>query len=173
MRAPRLLPLLAALALLPTLAAHATTVNTGKPAASQPATRAFASREQLRDCMDTEDGLKVRFNALEASNAAHELLFNQIESENAKLTELEAVLDHDSDAAVRGFNAAIKEHNEHVRQLNEQAAQSRPVSSAYNEDMAAYNRRCAPLVYRVEDMDAVMKERRKAAAASAASAASR
>lgn len=169
MRTARLLPLLAALALL---TAQATTVKTGKPAASQPPARQWATRDQLRDCMDTEDALKQRFNAIEASNAAHEQLFNRIEAENAKLTELQAVLDHDSDVAVHAFNALVKEHNEHVKQLNDQAAQSRPGTSAYNEDMAAYNRRCASLVYRVEDMDAVMRERRKAAAA-AASAASR
>jgi hypothetical protein len=33
--------------------------------------------------------------------------------------------------------------------------------------MAAFNHKCSQLVYRVDDMEAVMKERKKAAAAAA------
>ncbi len=164
-------PLLAALFLVLAAPSGATTVKTGKPAASQPPARAYATRQQLRDCMDTEDALKQRFAGIEASNAAHEKLFDQVEAESAKLTELQSVLDHDSESAVHGFNALVQQHNEHVKQLNAQAEESRPVTSAYNADMAAYNRQCASLVYQLDDMDAVMRERRKAAAA--ASAASR
>ena len=163
---------LAALSALPP--AGATTVKTGKPAASQPAPRTWATREQLRDCLDTEAALKERFKAVEAAADAHEVLFNQVEAENARLTALHDQLDPDSEVAVRAFNLLVTEHNVHVKQLNQDAADSRPASEAYNADMTAYNHRCAPLVYRVEDMDAVMRERRKAAAAqAAASAASR
>ena len=149
--------------------AGATTVKTGKPAASQPAARAWATRDQLRDCLDTEAALKERFKGVEAAADAHEQLFSQVEAENTKLTELQGQLDHDSDIAVRAFNALVKEHNLHVKQLNQDAADARPAADAYNADMSAYNHRCASLVYRVEDMDAVMRERKKAAAASAAS----
>jgi hypothetical protein len=155
-------------------AAGATTVKTGQPAASQPAARAWATREQLRDCLDTEAALKERFKAVEAAGDAHEKLFNQVEAEGAKLTELQGQLDHDSEVAVHAFNLLVAEHNVHVKQLNQDAADSRPLTEAYNTDMSAYNHRCARLVYRVEDMDAVMRERKKAAAAlAAASAASR
>ncbi len=155
-------------------AAGATTVKTGKPAASQPAARAWATRDQLRDCLDTEAALKERFKGIEAAVDAHERLFDQVEAERNKLTELQGQLDHDSEVSVRAFNALVQEHNQHVKQLNQDAADSRPASEAYNADMSAYNHRCASLVYRVEDMDAVMRERRKAAAAqAAASAASR
>lgn len=171
MRGPRGLALVAALASALAAPAGATTVKTGKPAASQAPARAWPTREQLRQCMDTEDALKQRFADVQASNAAHEKLFDQVEAESTRLTELEAVLDHDSDVAIHSFNALVQQHNEHVKQLNEQAGQAKPVTSAYNADMAAYNRQCASLVYQLEDMDAVMRERRKAAAA--ASAASR
>jgi len=151
-------------------AAGATTVKTGKPAASQPAAHAWATRDQLRDCLDTEAALKERFKAVEAAADAHERLFDQVEAERGKLTALQAQLDHDSEVSVRGFNALVQEHNQHVKELNQDAADSRPASEAYNADMTAYNHRCASLVYRVEDMDAVMRERRKAAAAQAAAA---
>jgi hypothetical protein len=155
-------------------AAGATTVKTAKPAASQPAARTWATREQLRDCLDTEAALKERFKAVEAATEAHEQLFNQVEAESDKLRALQDQVDHDSEVSVRAFNELVKEHNLHVKQLNQDAADTRPATDAYNADMTAYNHRCAPLVYRVEDMDAVLRERKKAAAAlAAASAASR
>ena len=144
--------------------ADATTVKTGKPAASQAPAQAWATRDQLRECLDIEAGLQARFRAIEASNAAHEKMFDQVEAENTKLRELQSQLDHDSDTSVSAFNALVKDHNQHVKVLNQDAADSRPVNDAYNDDMAAFNHKCSQLVYRVDDMEAVMKERKKAAA---------
>ena len=148
--------------------AEATTVKTGKPAASQAPAHAWATRDQLRECLDIEAGLKARFKAIEGSNAAHEKMFEQAEAENTKLRELQSQLDHDSDTSVGAFNALVKDHNQHVRLLNQDAADSRPVNDAYNDDMGAFNRKCSQLVYRVDDMEAVVKERKKAAAAASA-----
>lgn len=167
MPSPRL-PLLALASSLLLVAAGATTVKTGKPPASQPSPRQWATREQLRDCLDAEAGLKTRFAAIEATNNAHEKLFDQVEAENTKLVELQSQLDHDSETSVRAFNALVKDHNQHVRQLNQDAADARPAADAYNADLVAFNHQCSALVYRVEDMEAVTKERRKAAAAASA-----
>ena len=147
--------------------ALATTVRTGKPAASQAPAPAWATRDQLRECMDIEAGLKTRFKAIEASNAAHEKMFDQVEAENTRLRELQSQIDHDSDTSINAFNALVKDHNQHVKALNQDAADSRPASDAYNGDMLAFNHQCSQLVYRVDDMEAVMKERKKAAAAAA------
>ena len=160
-------PLLALAASLIAGAAGATTVKTGKPAASQPAARAWATRDQLRECLAIEAGLKTRFQVIEASNAAHEKMFDQAEAEGTKLRDLQSQLDHDSDTAVAAFNALVKDHNQHVKLLNQDAADSRPANDAYNDDMVAFNHKCSQLVYKVDDMEAVMKERKKAAAAAA------
>jgi hypothetical protein len=160
-----------ALALAATLAvagAHATTVNTGKPAASQPAARAYATRDQLRECLDIEAALKARSHVLEANRETHEHKIDQLAAENAKLLEVQAQLDHDSDVAVNAFNLLVTEHNVHVKQINRDAVDAQPLADAYNADMLAYNRQCSPLMYRVDDMDAVLKERKKAAAQGAA-----
>jgi hypothetical protein len=167
-RAPRALALVATLALA---SAGATTVKTGKPAASQAPARAWATRDQLRECLDIEAGLKTRFKAIEVSNAAHEKMFDQVEGENTKLRELQSQLDRDSDMSISAFNALVKDHNLHVKALNQDAADSRPVNDAYNDDMVAFNHKCSQLVYRVDDMEAVMKERKKATAAAAAASA--
>jgi hypothetical protein len=167
LRAPSML--LAALLVAGT--AGATTVKTGKPAASQAPARAWATRDQLRECLDIEAGLKTRFKAIELSNAAHEKIFDQVEAENTKLRELQSQLDRDSDTSISAFNVLVKEHNLHVKALNQDAADSRPVNDAYNDDMVAFNHKCSQLVYRVDDMETVMKERKKAAAAAAAASA--
>lgn len=151
--------------------ACATTVKTGKPAASQAPAHAWATREQLRECLDIEAGLKARFKAIELSNAGHEKMFDQVEAENTKLRELQSRLDRDSDTSISAFNALVKDHNLHVKALNQDAADSRPVSDAYNDDMVAFNHKCSQLVYRVDDMEAVTKERKKAAAAAGAASA--
>lgn len=146
-------------------AAGATTLTTGKPAPSQPNASGLASRDQLRDCMMTEASLKQRFEALQVSSAAHEKLAAQVEAESDRLAELQAKLDHDSPTAIKGFNGLVDEHNRHVGELNKDARDNDPASHAYNEDMAAFNHRCSKLRYSADDMDAVMTERKKAAAA--------
>ena len=164
-RPARTLALVATLALA---SAGATTVKTGKPAASQPPAPSWATRDQLRDCLDTEAGLKERFRVIDASNAAHEKMFDQVEAERTRLQALQEQLDHDSDASLAAYNVLVKEHNQHVKALNQDAADGRPAADAYNADMVAFNHRCSGLRYRMDDMEAVTKERKKAAAAASA-----
>jgi len=167
-------PLLFALAAtLAVGAADATTVKTGKPAASQPAVPAWATRDQLRECLAREAALKERFKGIAASNDAHQKMFDQVEAENARLEQLQSQLDHDSETSVKAFNALVKDHNLHVKQLNQDAADSRPAADAYNADMSDFNHHCSGLRYRYEDMEAVTRERKQAAAPAAAAAASR
>lgn len=147
--------------------AHANTLSTGKPATPGAATTELATRDQLRDCMMTEASLKQRLAALEATHAAQEKMGAQIEAESVRLTELQAQLDHDSPTAIKGFNNLVDEHNRHVNELNKQSRETDPASHAYNEDMVAFNRRCSSLRYSVDDMEAVMQERKKAEAAGA------
>ena len=166
------------LALATTLAVgsvDATTVKTGKPAASQPPARAWATREQLRECLDIEAGLKERFRVIDAATTAHEKVFDEIEAENTRIETLQAQVDHESDTSIKAINVLVKDHNLRVKQMNQDAANLRPVSDAYNADMVTFNHRCEGLVYRIDDMEAVTRERKKAAeqaaAASAAAAA--
>ena len=164
MHASRTLVLVAAM--LAAGAAGATTLSTGKPAASN--SPGLATRDQLRDCMMTEVSLKQRFEALEVASAAQEKKAAQVEAEGDHLTELQAKLDHDSPTAIKAFNGLVDEHNKHVAELNKEARDKDPASHAYNEDMTAFNHRCSSLRYSVEDLEAVTAERKKAAAASAA-----
>lgn len=165
---PTLRLLAFAAAMLASGAAFATTLSTGKPADAATPPAGLATRQQLRDCMMTEASLKQRFEALQASGAAHEKMAAQVEAEGDRLAEMQARLDHDSSTEIKAFNSAVDEHNRHVAELNRDAHDTDPASHAYNEDMSAFNHRCSKLRYSVDDMDAVMTERRKAAAAAAA-----
>ncbi|HEX7690007.1 MAG TPA: hypothetical protein VF453_20035 [Burkholderiaceae bacterium] len=138
-----------------------------KPAqASAPS--AFASREQLRRCLAEEDELKARLDAIQARHAEHERRLSELEAENDRIVEVQRQLDTTSDVAVNAFNLLVSDHNVHARQLNEAAAASRAESEAYNAAILQHNRDCARLVYRVDDLQAVTKERRAAAAAASA-----
>lgn len=153
--------------------ADATTVKTGKPAASQPPARAWATRDQLRACLDTEAALKERFRAIDASSTAHEKMFDEVEAEATRIEALHSQLDHDSETSVKAFNVLVKDHNLHVKQLNQDAADTKPAADAYNADMVAFDHQCAGQMYRIEDMEAVTRERKKAAEQAAAASGAR
>jgi wobble nucleotide-excising tRNase len=141
--------------------AQAVMLQQGPAAASQPG-KSFSSRDQLRGCMDDEDALKARRQALDAAQAAHDKHLDTVDSESEKLAGLQDRLDKDSNTAIDGFNAVVAEHNAHVKDLNQEGAAINAAGAAYAADVKALNRKCASLVYRVDDMDAVMKERRAA-----------
>lgn len=54
----------------------------------------------------------------------------------------------------------------HLQQVDEEAVAADVATKALNADEAGVDRKCGPLTYRPADMDAVVKERKKAAAAS-------
>jgi hypothetical protein len=127
----------------------------------------YATREQLRECLALDDGLKARLHAMEAAAALHNRRFDANEAEGVKLVEMKARLDRSDKAAIQAFNQAVQEHNAHLQQVDDEATASDAATKALNADQAAADQKCGPLTYRPADMDAVMKERKKAAAASA------
>ena len=127
----------------------------------------FATREQLRECLALDDGLKARMQAMEAATLAHNKQFDANEAEGARLADMKAKLDRSDKAAIVAFNQAVAEHNKHLQQSDEEATASDAATKAYAADRAAVDQKCGPLTYRPADMDAVTKERKKAAAASA------
>ena len=162
----------ALVALLVVAPVGATTIATGKPAASQPATAGWSTRDQLRECLATEAALKERGRVLDVAIQAHVKMSDDIEAENERLEQLKSQLDDSSEKSVKAFNVLVKEHNLHVKALNKDAADSQPATDAYNADLIAFNHRCSGARYRIEDMEAVTRERQKAAAQAAAASGS-
>ena len=132
-----------------------------------PAAGTYATRDQLRECLSLDDSLKARLHAMEVATAAHNQKFEASEVEGTKLVEMKAKLDRSDKAAIQAFNQAVQEHNVHLQLMDEEAVASDAATQALNADQAAVDQKCGPLTYRPADMDAVVKERKKAAAASA------
>jgi hypothetical protein len=135
--------------------------------AKQPVAGTYATREQLRECLAIDDDLKGRLHALQAATQVHNRKFDANEAEGAKLVDMKARLDRSDKAAISAFNQAVGEHDEHLKQVDDEAAAADVANKAYDADQAAADQKCGPLTYRPADMDAVVKERKKAAAASA------
>ena len=135
--------------------------------AKAPVAGTYATREQLRECLTLDDGLKARMHAMEAATVVHNQKFDANEVEGARLVEMKAKLDRGDKAAIQAFNQAVQEHNLHLQQVDEEAVAADVATKALNADQAAVDQKCGPLTYRPADMDAVVKERKKAAAASA------
>jgi predicted nuclease with TOPRIM domain len=162
---PRLLFVASALTLL-AFAASATAVETAKPAASQAKGR-YATREQLRECLDRQAELKARFRGIEAANAARAEAVKRLEAEGVKLREMKAQIDRDNVAAVQAFKQQLTDYNTHAAALNKESDDSSAAADAYNADSESVNQACTALPYHTQDMDAVLKERKKAASAAA------
>ena len=132
-----------------------------------PTTGTYATRDQLRECLALDDGLKTRLHAMEAATAAHNARFEANEAEGKNLIDMKAKLDRSDKAAILAFNQAVQDHNLHLKEVDDEATASDAANKAYAADQAAVDQKCGPLTYRPADMDAVTKERKKAAAASA------
>ena len=136
--------------------------------AKAPVAGTYATRDQLRECLALDDGLKARMHAMEAAAVAHNQKFDANEAEGARLVEMKAKLDRSDRAAIQAFNQAVQEHNVHLQQVDEEAVASDVATRTLNADQAAADQKCGSLTYRPADMDAVVKERKKAASAASA-----
>jgi len=136
-----------------------------------PATRSYGTRDQLRACLDLDDALDARWQAIESAAAEHDRKFDANEAEDAQLVKMKASLDRNDKTAISAFNQAVADHNLHIQQSNQEAAAAEATSRAYAADRAVADGQCGNLTYRPSDIDAENKERRKPAAVAAAASA--
>ncbi|MFL6626687.1 MAG: hypothetical protein ACJ8IK_13320 [Burkholderiaceae bacterium] len=142
------------------LLAGAAEAATVKP----PRAAAFGTREQLRQCLDLGDAMVARRHALEAAAADHNKKFDANDAEDARLVELKARLDRSDKDAILAFNQAVTAHAQHTHDLNAEAEQQEAGMKTFEADKADMDDKCGNLTYKPADVDAVNKERKKAAA---------
>ena len=70
-------------------AAHAVMLEQGEAAASQPG-KDYATRDQLRSCMQAEDALKAKNASLDAAQAMYRAHVDAIDTEKMKIANLQA-----------------------------------------------------------------------------------
>ena len=153
---PLRFPLLVVPSLLLAFAAAAATVKPPRPAV-------FGSREQLRECLDLGDSMSTRRKTLEAAAADHNKKFDANDAEDARLVDMKAKLDRSDKDAIAAFNKAVNEHAQHTHDLNAEADQQDASMKTFQNDKADMDDKCGNLTYKPADIDAVNKERKKAA----------
>ena len=150
------LPLLVVSSLLVAASACAATAKPAKAAV-------FGTRDQLRECLAQGDALNARRVTLEAAVAEHNKKFDANDAEEARLVQMKATLDRNDKGAIAAFNKAVTEHAQHTHDLNAEADQQDAGMKSFQNDKADLDDKCGNLTYKPADVDAVNKERKKAA----------
>lgn len=145
-------PLLAFTALLCLTPSHA---SAGKKAGEPK----FASREQLRACMDSEDELGNRKTALDREQARHTASLKPTQDDSTALYASEEKVDATDEKQVSDFNAKVAELNQRAEAINQRAGQLNLESKQLRADLHAHNVRCASIVFKISDKDAILRER--------------
>jgi hypothetical protein len=150
-------PLLLLVALLQLGAGVAVAAEPKKVA---PATPHLASREELRVCLIGDQQIEAARKQLNARGIDHDAALAQVQVEADRLAKEHSRLHLNNELHVDTFNAEVDRHNLRVQEVNEQGEKLRADSNAFSGVVVAHNKRCMPMVYRLEDRDAVLKELR-------------
>ncbi len=129
---------------------------------------AYATRDQLRECMELEAALKTRFHDIATASTSNDAMGDSLAAEATQVHATQAKLDRSDAAAVTAFKQSVAAYNERVVAWKKAAADVETANDAYKVDSAAVDQKCVGLSYHPQDIDAVMKERKKAAAAASA-----
>jgi hypothetical protein len=151
------------------LVADAACAGTAKPAPAAAGT--YGTRDQLRECLDLDDSLKQRTRGIEAATTANNQHFDANEAEAVKLVDTKKALDRSDKAAILAFNQLVVDHNQHVQKAQQEQADIELATGVLATDRAGADHKCGALTYRPADMDAVTRERKKAALSAAAASA--
>lgn len=126
------------------------------------------TKDDLRQCMATEDQLKADEAVLRQKTEKHQAALKQFQQEMQAHVAQQATIDMTDEKAVTAFNERTNTLNAQVDVINKEALVHQAGVNDLNARMHAHNTRCAGMVYRVADMQAVAKERAAAAKAKAA-----
>lgn len=127
----------------------------------------YGSKDELRQCMATEDQLKADESIVRQKTRAHDQALKQFQQETRAHVALQPTVDTSDEAAVAAFNDRTEALNSRVEVLNQDAMTHQTHVNDLNARMQAHNVRCAGMVYRIADMQAIAKERAAAAKAKA------
>ncbi|MEO8153139.1 MAG: hypothetical protein ABI605_08730 [Rhizobacter sp.] len=119
----------------------------------------YATRDELRGCMNADDALKATRKKVNENMARNQASLATVQLEAVELVDEQRRVDATDNTAIDAFNDKMAAHNKRVEQVNAQASVFKAGSDAYNDELLEYNRRCSTLVYRIDDRNAILKER--------------
>lgn len=120
----------------------------------------FASREELRSCMEGEDEIKQRNAQLERRHTMHNAELKALQDQSTAFYATEDKVDVSDEKQLAAFNERVTELNQQVDALNQRGARLTEEVKLFRADMRAHNQRCAALVYKIIDKDAIVRERK-------------
>ena len=148
---------LSLLTLLLSASSHAQT-------ATEPATSAPVTRDYYRACLAEGDKVAEEKASVDNQREAHSVILKALMEEGKALAEEQTKLKTDDEKAVDAFNAKVKASNERGDAANAKSNQINQERDVYNTHVADFNKRCATMVVRSADKEAVMQERAAAKA---------
>ena len=131
----------------------------GAQAQTRPARE--VTRDELRACMNSESQLATRSQAVEARAKGNRDEGDAIRAEAQQLADEQKRIVADNGPMDR-FNRKVKAHNARVQVARTEADSVRGELEATNKALIAYNEQCGGISYRVEDKEAILKEREPA-----------
>jgi len=120
---------------------------------------AIASRDLVRECMDTDDNLLSRKLKIDADARDDKVALAEAQAANSHLNELQSKLNTADAAAVDAFNKQRTAQNETGAAINARIDAHVKEVDAYNADSHAFNEKCAGVKMRIHDRRKVIKER--------------
>lgn len=119
----------------------------------------MVTRDELRACMNSENDLKARRQAIEARNERDKAQAVTIRAEGEELSGLRATAQQEKASEPKqAFNVRVQEYNAHVAAARTESESLRAEVEALNKAATEHNERCAGISYRRRDKEAILKE---------------
>jgi hypothetical protein len=121
------------------------------------------TRDEYRACMDNQDALKARADAIRERTGKLSQEGEAIKAEDQQLQEEQKRVEDSSLPGMRDrFERKVKAHNARVRAADDQGKALQADAKKFSEDLDAHNAKCANVGVNREDREAVTKEREAA-----------
>ncbi|HEX6703936.1 MAG TPA: hypothetical protein VF169_04180 [Albitalea sp.] len=122
------------------------------------------SREELRQCMDREDQLIERRDALGRARAEHDTDLAAATQAAGALSSQLRTLDNTDAPAVDGYNKRIDEHDLRVGKINKRAEALNAAAGTLQSDGADFMAQCSTRPFVLQDKQSILKEKGRDAA---------
>lgn len=123
----------------------------------------YGTKEDLRQCMDAEDKVKLEQASLQKRFDKRRAVLKQWQDEMRAHVALQSTIDTSDDAAVNAYNERMDALNARVEPINREGGEHQASIDAFEVRLQEFNKRCAGMIYRIPDMRAIEKERAAAA----------
>lgn len=119
------------------------------------------SREELRACMDTEDGINDRSSKLDAQLRELDAESVAISKAAQALSDALRAVDAGDPESVEAHNVKARAHDARVEAYNQRTSTYNGQVKANNKERADWLARCATRTYKQSDKEAILKERKQ------------